>query len=99
MSSGAAQLDPGVQALLQRSLADPHSILGAHPAPGAGGGVGGVMIRALRPEAVAVTAVLDDGRRIGLRQIHQLGVFEGEVPDAGLPLAYRVEADYGEPGA
>jgi 1,4-alpha-glucan branching enzyme len=58
----------------------------------------GAVIRALRPDATAVTAVLDDGRRVTLAQLHPIGLFEGHVSDATLPLGYRVEAEYGEHG-
>src|SRR5207342_3113203 len=61
---------------------DPHSVLGAHPGPG------GVIIRALRPLATSVTAVLDDGRRLPMSHVHQ-GVFEVTVPDEKVP-GYRI---------
>jgi 1,4-alpha-glucan branching enzyme len=89
----AKQLDRGVRSLVERSLADPHSVLGAHAV------TGGVVIRALRPDAVAVTAVLNNDRRVTLEPVHPFGVFEGIVDGAALPLGYRIEADYGEPGA
>jgi 1,4-alpha-glucan branching enzyme len=65
---------------------DPHSVLGAHPGPD------GVIIRALRPLAKSVTAVLDDGRRIPMTHLHQ-GVFEVTVPDEKVP-GYRIAATY-----
>src|SRR6201990_745466 len=66
---------------------DPHSVLGAHPGPD------GVIIRALRPLATSVTAVLDDGRRLPMEHVHQ-GVFAVTVPDEKVP-GYRVAAAYG----
>src|SRR4030095_17249807 len=63
---------------------DPHSVLGAHPGPD------GVIIRALRPLATSVTAVLDDGRRLPMEHAHQ-GVFAGTVPDEKVP-GYRIGA-------
>src|ERR1700751_2475647 len=66
---------------------DPHSVLGAHPGPG------GVIIRALRPLATSVTAVLDDGRRLPMEHVHQ-GVFAVTVPDEKVP-GYRIAAGYG----
>src|SRR6266567_628354 len=66
---------------------DPHSVLGAHPGPD------GVIIRALRPLATSVTAVLDDGRRLPLEHVHQ-GVFAVTVPDEKVP-GYRIAAVYG----
>src|SRR5712691_12729523 len=65
---------------------DPHSVLGAHPGPD------GVVIRALRPLATSVTAVLDDGRRLPMTHVHQ-GVFEITVPDEKVP-AYKIAATY-----
>src|SRR5579864_1542654 len=65
---------------------DPHSVLGAHPGPD------GVVIRALRPLAKTVTAVLDDGRRLPMTHVHQ-GVFEVTVPDEKVP-GYKIAAIY-----
>ena len=69
---------------------DPHRVLGLHDG----------VVRAYRPDAVAMRVVLDasdgEGRRIDMRRIHAGGVFEAEVP-AGTGH-YRLEADYGEPG-
>src|SRR6266853_332264 len=64
---------------------DPHSVLGAHPGPD------GVVIRALRPLAPSVTAVLDDGRRLPMTHVHQ-GVFEVTVPDEKVP-GYKIASD------
>src|SRR5260370_30163772 len=64
---------------------DPHSVLGAHPGPD------GVVIRALRPLATSVTAVLDDGRRLPMTHVHQ-GVFEVTVPDEKGP-GYKIATD------
>ena len=73
---------------------DPHSILGAHAVPGEG-----VAIRALRPLAVSVTAVLPDGSKHPMTHLHQ-GVFEVTVPGPeALVPDYRLEVTYadGEP--
>ena len=67
---------------------DPHSVLGAHPGPD------GVIIRALRPLAKSVTAVLDDGRRLPMTHVHQ-GVFAVTVPDEKVP-GYRIAATYAD---
>src|ERR1700750_1280946 len=75
--------------LVRREHANPHSILGAHPQDG------GVVIRALRPAARAITAELADGTTIELEQIHAGGVFEGLAAGEKLPLRYRLEIDYG----
>ncbi|MGI5167918.1 1,4-alpha-glucan branching protein GlgB [Spirillospora sp. CA-253888] len=80
---------------------DPHAVLGAHP------GRGGVTIRALRPLAQRVEAVLPNGERKRLRHVHE-GVFAGTLP-AGTSLAgsgrddapqavpdYRLAVTYGD---
>src|ERR1700731_3287656 len=73
---------------------DPHSVLGAHPAPGEGPVVEGTVIRALRPLATSVTAVLPDGSRHPMTHRH-LGVFEVMVPgEAESVRDYRLEVAY-----
>ncbi|GAB3498531.1 1,4-alpha-glucan branching protein GlgB [Nocardiopsis coralliicola] len=69
---------------------DPHSVLGAHPAGG-----GTYAVRALRPLAESVAAVLPDGTRVQLQHRHN-GVFDGLVPagpGGGAP-DYRVAVRY-----
>jgi 1,4-alpha-glucan branching enzyme len=83
---------PQLEAIARREHRDPHSILGAHPDGD------GVVIRAFRPAASAVTAQFDDGADVELEEIHPGGVFEGAVPGAELPLRYRLEVDYGDGG-
>jgi 1,4-alpha-glucan branching enzyme len=70
---------------------DPHSVLGAHPVPGAAQTV----IRALRPLAATVTAVLPDGRRFPLEHVHQ-GVFAATLPERQVP-DYRLAVTYPGP--
>jgi 1,4-alpha-glucan branching enzyme len=86
----SAQLD----AIAAREHGDPHSILGAHP-----GENGTVVIRAFRPSAVAITARLESGEAVALKEVHAAGVFEGAAPKAALPLSYTLEVDYGEGGS
>jgi 1,4-alpha-glucan branching enzyme len=81
-----------LDALIHREHANPHGVLGAHPA------TDGVVIRALRPAACAITAHLDDGNAVELEQIHAGGVFEGMADGAKLPLHYQLEIDYGDAG-
>src|SRR5207248_10628789 len=81
-----------LDALVRREHSNPHGGLGAHH-----DGTG-VTIRALRPAACTVTALLDDGGRVALEQIHPGGVFEGIADGASLPLRYRLEVDYGDAG-
>ena len=76
--------------LLAGRLADPHRVLGAHPAPG------GAVIRVYRPDAEAVRVRLDDGgTEVALAPIHPAGVFAGTVPGARPPLRYELEVGYG----
>jgi 1,4-alpha-glucan branching enzyme len=81
-----------LDAIVRREHTDPHSVLGTHPYNG------GVVIRAYRPAAVAITAQVQDGSAVELHEVHPGGVFEGVVPDASLPIRYRLEVDYGEGG-
>ena len=67
---------------------NPHAILGAHLTDT------GVTIRALRPLATSVTAVLPDGSKYPMPHLHQ-GVFEVTLP-AGVAAVpdYRLEVTY-----
>jgi len=67
---------------------DPHSVLGAHLGPG------GVTIRALRPLATSVTAVLSDGSRHPMAHLHQ-GVFAVTLPESYASVPdYLLEVTY-----
>jgi len=88
MTVATTELD----ALVRREHHNPHSVLGAHRSNG------GVVVRALRPAANAVTALVDGKPGVELKQIHPGGVFEGEIRDADLPLRYQLEVDYGDAG-
>jgi 1,4-alpha-glucan branching enzyme len=66
---------------------DPHGLLGAHPTAD-----GRTIIRALRPHASHVTALIG-GERVELARLHPGGVF-GTVVD-GSPTDYRLEVAYG----
>ncbi|HEY2161659.1 MAG TPA: hypothetical protein VGH24_10160 [Solirubrobacteraceae bacterium] len=83
-----------LDSLVRREHSNPHGVLGAHPVDG------GVVIRALRPAACAISAHLAGGpvEEVELEQIHPGGVFEGVVEGAELPLRYRLEVDYGDAG-
>jgi 1,4-alpha-glucan branching enzyme len=67
---------------------DPHSVLGAHPAPG-----GGMTVRALRPLATSVIVLLPDGRRFPAGHVHQ-GIFAADLPDDKDVLDYRLSVTY-----
>jgi 1,4-alpha-glucan branching enzyme len=62
-------------------------VLGAHPEA-----AGRTVIRTLRPDAEAVTALVD-GTSVPLARIHDGGVFEGTL--SGSPRDYRLEVTYG----
>jgi 1,4-alpha-glucan branching enzyme len=64
---------------------DPHSILGMHPVEG------GVVVRALRPEAERVVARID-GREVPLEHFHA-GVWQAMVP-GGQVTDYRLDVTY-----
>jgi 1,4-alpha-glucan branching enzyme len=81
-----------VDALVNRDLAEPHRLLGAHPEDG------GVVIRAFRPDAAKVIARPETGEPVELERAHPAGLFEGEIPGASLPLRYELEVSYEEGG-
>jgi 1,4-alpha-glucan branching enzyme len=75
-----------------KALADPHALLGAHPA------AEGVVIRVYRPEAARVRALLDDGQAVELEEGSEPGLFEGLAAGAALPVRYQVEVHYPDGG-
>jgi 1,4-alpha-glucan branching enzyme len=83
--------DAEIDAIVDGTHHDPHSVLGAHSVPG------GTVVRALRPLAASVTAVLSDGRRFPLTHVHQ-GVFAATLPVSQVP-DYRLAVTYPAPGA
>ncbi len=86
------QISPGeIDRMVAGHHHDPHHILGAHAGPD------GVTVRALRPLAATVTAVLEDGRRFPMRHVHE-GVFEATLPLGDTP-DYRIAVAYPAPAA
>jgi 1,4-alpha-glucan branching enzyme len=81
-------IDQDIDALLALRLGDPHRLLGAHPVDG------GVVVRAFRPAAQRIVARPDGGKPVELARRHPAGLFEGEIPDAELPLRYELEVHY-----
>jgi 1,4-alpha-glucan branching enzyme len=79
-----------VDELVEGRLADPHSLLGAHPQNG------GVVVRAFRPEAESVRVRVEGAEPVELERAHPAGLFEGELEDVELPLRYRLEVSYAE---
>ncbi|MGY1749568.1 1,4-alpha-glucan branching protein GlgB [Modestobacter sp. SYSU DS0511] len=65
---------------------DPHGVLGAHRLPE------GWAVRTLRPDAVAVVVVDQDGTRYEAHQLHGGGIYEARLPQQ--PGDYRIEVVY-----
>ena len=85
-SSAAAAVDPDTAArLLSGTYHDPHAILGAHPTPR------GTVLRALKPGATAVAAVIG-GEHYPMARI-QGSLWGTEVPISD-PADYRYEVLY-----
>jgi 1,4-alpha-glucan branching enzyme len=79
-----------VDELIEGRLADPHSLLGAHPQNGS------VVVRAFRPEAERVRVRVEGSEPVELERAHPAGLFEGKLDGAELPLRYRLEVSYAE---
>ncbi len=86
--SGAVLPRPAVAdpAELARLLAgrhpDPHAVLGAHPVDG------GIVVRALHPDAIRAELLSDDGER-EMTGISAPGLFAAFLPGRSLPFRYR----------
>lgn len=79
---------PDRDRLLSGTHHDPHSVLGAHPAPG------GTVFRALRPYARSVTVVTGDGLRHELKDDGD-GFFSAVLPLPSAPTpAYTLHVGY-----
>jgi 1,4-alpha-glucan branching enzyme len=83
-------LSPEAEAIVAVEHPNPHAYLGVHR-------VGNeTRLRVWRPEAVEVTALLDDGSRVPLTRIHDQGLFEAslgsEVSSYRLELGFRYGA-------
>src|SRR5579875_3742219 len=95
MARTSTKRDAELDAIAHREHGNPHTVLGAHPKRS------GVVIRALRPGATAVTALIDgsdsaEDSRVELKCVHPVGIFQGTLKGASMPLSYRIEAAYGD---
>src|SRR5215217_784990 len=84
-----------VERLVRGEHHEPHRLLGAHTEDGR------VVIRAFRPDATGVVALVGpEGKpeRVKLDQVHDAGLFEGTLDGATLPSAYRLEVSYASGG-
>jgi 1,4-alpha-glucan branching enzyme len=82
----AAELDR-IAAVLH---AEPHAVLGAHEVEG------GLVVRAFRPDAEAITVLPDapGAAPVPMRRVHDAGIFEALVAGATFPFPYRLEVRY-----
>ena len=80
-----------VERLVRGEHHEPHRLLGAHVEDGQ------VVVRAFRPAATGVVALLGpdgSGDRVKLDQVHPAGLFEGVLDGVTAPPAYRLEVAY-----
>ena len=70
---------PEIERLVAGEHADPHSVLGAHPA------ADGTVVRAFRPAAVSVRVLRRGASPSSWRRSHPAGVFEGDPAGQGAP--------------
>ncbi len=79
-----ARLRAALDAIRALHHPEPHQVLGAHPEPG-----GGMVVRAYRPDAEAITLVADDGAEHPMRPLGH-GLFEVRTPRAVGPYHLAV---------
>ncbi len=90
-----------VERLVRGEHHEPHRLLGAHTEDGR------VVLRAFRPDATAVVALVPEGsgepqggapvnrdERVKLDQVHPAGLFEGTLDGTTPPASYRLEVTY-----
>jgi 1,4-alpha-glucan branching enzyme len=77
-----------IERLVRGEHHEPHGLLGAHLDRDQ------VTIRAWRPDATGVVALVGD-ERVGLDEVHPAGLFEGVLARSDIP-AYRLEVAYGD---
>ncbi|MGY1886739.1 1,4-alpha-glucan branching protein GlgB [Blastococcus sp. SYSU DS0753] len=94
-TAGAAE-DSGIEEFGEEDLRaivegwshDPHRILGAHRT------AEGWAVRTLRPDAVSVAVLDEDGSRYEAERLHDGGIHEARLPRQ--PGDYRIEVVYGD---
>src|SRR5262245_6022611 len=94
LSPWVASTEDYIPRLLAGDFANPHDILGVHPAEQ--DGQSGVIVRALTPDAVRGECVLDDGRVVQLSRVADglSDLYTAFMPGATLPLDYRLRFYY-----
>jgi len=73
-----------IASLLRLEHPDPHAILGCHPA------ADGVVVRAMRADAAAISLLRDGHAPVPLERVHPAGLFEAIVPETET-FPYRLE--------
>ena len=97
MTAAAAGLaGHDVQRLVAADHAEPHAVLGAHPATRVAGGAraDGLSVRAYHPDAIGVEVIPEGGAPIPAEQVAE-GVFAAFVPGARFPFRYRLRFRFG----
>ncbi|AKQ66345.1 1,4-alpha-glucan (glycogen) branching enzyme, GH-13-type [Myxococcus hansupus] len=82
-----AQVDAEVQRVVELRHPEPHSVLGIHPDGD------GVVIRAFRPDAVALHVLPESGGRVAMTH-RQGGVFEARINGKDQTFNYLLEVEY-----
>ncbi|GAB3362326.1 1,4-alpha-glucan branching protein GlgB [Modestobacter lapidis] len=85
-SAGREASEEELRAVVEGWSYNPHGVLGTHQLPE------GWAVRTLRPDAVAVTVVDQDGSRYEADRLHGGGIYEARLPQQ--PGDYRVEVTY-----
>ncbi|NEK86376.1 1,4-alpha-glucan branching protein GlgB [Blastococcus saxobsidens] len=80
--------DEDLQAIVDGWSRDPHRVLGAHRT------AQGWAVRTLRPDAVSVAVLDEDGSRYDTTRLHDGGIYEAALPRQ--PGDYRIEVSYGD---
>src|SRR5690606_5631080 len=86
-----------MELLLRGESANPHGVLGAHPAMV--DGAAGVTVRTMHPDAVSAECVLASGEALPLEPVEGArGLFATFIPRASLPLRYRLRFHFPDGG-
>jgi 1,4-alpha-glucan branching enzyme len=79
-----AMADPAeLERIVRSRHPDPHAVLGVHPVEG------GLVVRALHPDAVRADCLLEEGGEVPMTPIAAPGFFAAYLPGRALPLRYR----------
>jgi len=73
---------------------EPHRVLGAHRAKI--GKQTGVVVRVFHPDAISAECVLAEGDKVELAPVEEGGLFGAFIPQATLPLCYRVRFSFAD---